>query len=226
MVGKRSSACKLLCNLILRKSPLCTLSFLQKMIKFPLVFTPLLFVFSLSTLKSSVDSPQIAKAGSPYIYADLVQGDSRETVLEKLRKGGFIQIYEERDKGLVRCTVKWNRVRYQLVCKIVDDKLTLCLFEGQKGWQDFFYDDVVFPQWKFLKDSLTSVFGENDKNQKFPSLNEVPLNDMAGFITDTWDLSDRLVILTLQTFMEKDCCTEQMLQYSCCTLLIQPKASR
>lgn len=178
-----------------------------------------LWVLSLS----GKESPEPTKEGEPFIYADLKEGDSREIVLRKLRAGGFLQIYEEREKGLVRCTIKWGEKRYQLVCKIVDDKLKLCLIEGQRGWQDFFYDDVVRPQWKELREKISKSYGQLRKKAPFPSLDEIPLDDMGGFVTDTWELSDRLVILTLQSFRAKDCCTEQMLNYTCCTLLIQPK---
>jgi len=54
-------------------------------------------------------------------------------------------------------------------------------------------------------------------------LDQVPLDDMGGYITDTWNLRDRTLIITVQLFRVKDCCTEQMLEYSCSTLLIQPK---
>jgi hypothetical protein len=30
-------------------------------------------------------------------------------------------------------------------------------------------------------------------------------------------------MLTVQSFKIKDCCTNKMVEYSCCTLLIQPK---
>ena len=39
-------------------------------------------------------------------------------VLEKLRKADFIQIYEERDRGLVKCSIRWNGFRYELTCKL------------------------------------------------------------------------------------------------------------
>ncbi len=172
---------------------------------------------------SAKESPDFSKEGEPYVYANLKKGDSRKVVLSKLREGGFLQIYEEREKGLVRCALQWGGLRYQLVCRIVDDELILCLVEGQRGWQDFFYEDVVRPQWTELREKLQSRYGENRLQAPFPGIDEVPLDDMGGFVTDKWELSDRWMILTVQTFREKDCCTEQMLQYSCCTLLIQPK---
>jgi hypothetical protein len=52
---------------------------------------------------------------------------------------------------------------------------------------------------------------------------KVPLNDNGGYVTDTWDTKDRLIMLTVLFFEVKDCCTNQMVEYSCCTLLIQPK---
>ena len=176
-----------------------------------------------ATASLQAESPDLSSEGEPFIYADLKLGDSREVVLHKLRAGGFIQIYEERDKGLVRCTIKWDGMRYELVCKIVNDQLKLCLVEGQRGWQDFFYEDVVRPQWEMVRKKVISRYGKGRKHTVFPTMDKVPLDDMGGFITDTWELSDRTLIMTVQLFTVKDCCTEQLLQYSCFTLLIQPK---
>ena len=106
--------------------------------------------------------------GEPFIYADLMFGDSRKVVLQKLKVGGFIQIYEERDKGLVRCTIKWDGMRYELVCKLINDKLKLCLVEGQRGWQDFFYEDVVRPQWDMVRKRLIRRYGKDRKYTDFP----------------------------------------------------------
>ncbi len=172
------------------------------------------------------DSPDLPGEGDLFIYADLREGDSKEVVMKKLRAGGFIQIYEERDKGLVRCTIKWDGKRYSLVCKIVNDALKLCLIEGQKGWQDFFYKDIVRPEWKQLRKKVSDQYGKAQKSTGFPTNDQVPLDDMGGLVTDTWELKDRLIMLTVQRFMVKDCCTEQMLEYSCCTLLIQPKVTK
>ena len=71
----------------------------------------------------------MSELGSGFIYSDLKTGDSREIVMEKLRKGSFIQIYEEKDRGLIKCSVRWNGFRYELTCKLVNDKLALCLIE-------------------------------------------------------------------------------------------------
>ena len=114
-------------------------------------------------------------------------------------------------------------MRYELVCKLINDKLKLCLVEGQRGWQDFFYEDVVRPQWDMVRKRLIRRYGKDRKYTDFPTMDQVPLDDMGGFITDTWELNDRTLIMTIQLFTVKDCCTEQMLQYSCSTLLIQPK---
>ena len=97
------------------------------------------------------------------------------------------------------------------------------MIEGQKGWQFSFYEDVVQPQWGNLREMVIKTYGVEREHRDFPNLNDVPLNDEGGYLTDTWDLSDRVVILTIQLFEVKDCCTNQMVEYSCCTLLIQPK---
>ncbi len=188
----------------------------------PSFFSSILFLFA-GIVPSLAESPGMSAPDSGFIYADLKVGDSREVVLDKLRKGSFIQIYEERDRGLVKCSVRWNGFRYELTCKLVKDKLTLCLIEGQKGWQFSFYEEVLNPQWKNLRERLVSKYGKNRKTRDFPKLKQVPMGDPGGYVTDTWDLSDRLIMLTVQSFKVKDCCTNKMVEYSCCTLLIQPK---
>ena len=166
---------------------------------------------------------QFRKVGSDFIFSDLLPEDSRKVVMQKLRNGGFLQIYEERDKGLVKCTFRLNDFRYELGAKLTHDKLKFCLIEGQKGWQFSFYEDVVEPQWSNLREVLIQKYGKNRKHRDFPELVKVPLNDQGGYVTDTWDTEDRLIMLTVLFFEVKDCCTNQMVEYSCCTLLIQPK---
>ena len=188
----------------------------------PFFLLPFLFLFA-GIVSLLAESPGMSKLGSGFIYSDLKVGDSREVVLDKLRKGSFVQIYEEKDRGLIKCSVRWNGFRYELTCKLVNDKLELCLIEGQKGWQFSFYDEVLNPQWKNLRERLVAKYGKDRKFRDFPKLKQVPMGDPGGFITDSWDLSDRLLMLTVQSFKIKDCCTNKMVEYSCCTLLIQPK---
>ena len=90
--------------------------------------------------------------GSDFIFSDLKEGDSRKAVMDKLRNAGFIQIYEERDQGVVRCAVRWDGLRYELVSKLVEDTLELCLIEGNKGWQDFPFKEVGSEEWKNYND--------------------------------------------------------------------------
>ena len=179
--------------------------------------------FSSLLVKSEETKFHFVPVGTNFIFSDLKQGDSRKEVMKKLRDQGFIQIYEERDKGLVKCSLKLNNFRYQLASKLKDDKLEFCLIEGQKGWQTSFYFDVVEPQWKNLREILVKTYGEKRKSRLFPNLTDVPFNDEGGYVTDTWDLPDRILMLTVLSFEVKDCCTNQMVDYSCCTLLIQPK---
>ena len=171
----------------------------------------------------NAESPGMADLGSGFIHANLKKGDSREVVLDKLRKASFIQIYEERDRELVKCAVRWNGFRYELTCKLEKGKLALCLIEGAKGWQFSFYDEVLNPQWKNLRERLVAKYGEKRESRAFPKLKQVPMGDPGGYVTDTWDLKDRLMMLTVQSFKIKDCCTNKMVEYSSCTLLIQPK---
>ena len=98
-----------------------------------------------------------------------------------------------------------------------------CLIEGQKGWHPSFFSEEVFPQWKNLRNILIKSFGEKRKSTDFPEYSDVPLDDLGGKVTDSWELEDRLMLLAVRSFMVKDCCTEELLEYSCCTLLIQPK---
>ena len=172
------------------------------------------------------ESPAMAEVGSGFVYSDLQVGDSRKTVIEKLRKGSFIQIYEERDRGLVKCALRWNGFRYELTCKLVEDKLQLCLVEGRKGWQFSFYEETLRPQWENLREKLVAKYGKKRVTREFPKLKQVPMGDPGGFVTDTWDLDDRLLMLTVQSFEIKDCCSNKMVEYSCCTLLIQPKRGK
>ncbi len=169
------------------------------------------------------ESPDLRLEGENFIYADLQKGDSRDEVFEKLRGNGFIQIYEEREKELIKCSIRWNGFRYELVCKFQNNSLEFCLVEGLKGWQEFFYEDVLQPQWISLREKVEKVHGIKRVKKEFPKLEEVPIDDLAGYITDTWDLSDRTLILTIQSFKVKDCCTDQMIEYSNCSLLIHPK---
>ena len=72
-------------------------------------------------------SPDLENPGSQFIYGSLCAGDTREEVLSKMRRNGFIQIYEERDAGVIKCAIRWDGFRYELVSKMVDEKLSLCL---------------------------------------------------------------------------------------------------
>ena len=58
----------------------------------------------------------------------------------------------------------WDEIRYELTSKN-DGKLALCLIEGNKGWRDFHYDDVVL-KWKTLKERLTKAV--NLRISRFP----------------------------------------------------------
>jgi len=193
------------------------------MMKFRTFVFSQLTVLSLGFSSLFAESPGMSDLGSGFIYSDLKVGDSREVVLGKLRKASFIQIYEERDRELVKCSVRWNGFRYELTCKLEKGKLTLCLIEGQKGWQFSFFDEVLNPQWQNLRERLVKKYGSKREFRDFPKLKQVPMGDPGGYVTDTWDLSDRLLMLTVQSFKVKDCCTNKMVEYSCCTLLIQPK---
>jgi hypothetical protein len=99
----------------------------------------------------------------------------------------------------------------------------LCLIQGEAGWQEFFYEDIVKPQWSDLRKRVVQIYGKPNKSVEFPHLYDVPLNDEGGLVTDQWELDDRTIILCLHAYSKQDCCTRQVLDFSCCTLLIQPK---
>jgi len=163
------------------------------------------------------------KVGQNRIFADLQKGDSKAKVLEKLKQGGFREISEEKPRGIVRCDAKLNGFRYELVCHFEKDLLKLCVVEGRKGWQFSFYEETLRPQWKNLRDSLVQRYGAERTTKAFPKAGDIPLNDPAGVITDVWELDDRMIILAVQLFEIKDCCTNRLIEYTTCLAMVQPK---
>ena len=188
-----------------------------------LCFSFFVLIFSEGqTFAKLPQSPDLAKPGNPIIYGCLSVGDSREEVLSTLRKNGFIQIYEEKSAGVIKSAVRWDEIRYELASKLIDDKLALCLIEGNKGWQDFHYDDVVSKEWKNLRERVINAYGKPSKSRNFPEYFDIPVNDLGGTVTDIWNLTDRTLMLSVRKYEAKDCCTDQILEFSCCTLLIKP----
>lgn len=168
------------------------------------------------------ESPDLPALDESGFFASLTKGDSREQALQKLQKQSFLG-YKELQSGLIKSPVRWDGYAYELTCKFEGDSLELCFIQGEAGWQDFFYDDVVKPQWGNLRARVIQQYGKPSKSVPFPDLFDIPLNDEGGLITDRWDLEDRLIMLCVQAYTEQDCCTRQVLDFSCCTLLIQPK---
>ena len=142
--------------------------------------------------------------------------------MEKLQSRGFLG-YKELQSNLIKSPIRWGGYAYELTCKFEDNSLSLCLIQGEAGWQDFFYDDIVQPQWNTLRNRVIETYGPPSMQVPFPDLFDVPMNDEGGWVTDRWDLEDRLIILCLQAYTKEDCCTRQVLDFSCCMLLIQPK---
>jgi len=168
------------------------------------------------------ESPSFTPLSEEGFFAGLKAGDSRAVCLDKLQSAGFLA-YTELQSNLIKSPVRWDGHAYELTCKFEGDALRLCLIQGEAGWQEFFYEDIVQPQWSSLRNRVIKSYGLPDKQAPFPLLHEVPLNDQGGLITDRWDLGDRLILLCLHAYTEQDCCTRQVLDFSCCTLLIQPK---
>ena len=73
-----------------------------------------------------------------------------------------------------------------------------------------------------MRERVISVHGQPEKSQAFPEIFEVPINDLGGVVTDVWNLKDRMLMLSVRKYETKDCCTEQILEFSCCVLLIKP----
>ena len=172
-----------------------------------------------NTFPESAGLPPIAKPG---FFAGITLGDDRAIALQKLESHGYLG-YRELQTNLIKAPVRWDGFAYELTCKFEDDAFLLCLIQGEAGWQDFFYDDIVQPQWKALRDRVIQAYGNPVQQVAFPELFDVPLNDIGGVVTDRWDLADRIIMLTVQAYSKEDCCTRQVLDFSCCTLLIQPK---
>ena len=132
-----------------------------------------LIVLTLGFSSLLAESPGMADLNSSFIYSDLKVGDTRDVVLEKLRKADFIQIYEERDRGLVKCSIRWNGFRYELTCKLENGKLTLCLVEGKRMAVSF-YDEILNPQWQNLRDRLITKYGAKRQFRDFPNSSKFP----------------------------------------------------
>jgi hypothetical protein len=189
-------------------------------------FVPFLLIASGEVPAPPVSPPVsifFGSTDSKTIYADLRKGDSLKTVFDKLKRGKFREIEEERGKGILRCATKLNGLRYDLVCRFENDRLKLCVLEGRKGWQFSFYDEILEPQWTNLRTQLIKAYGPKRDHRALPKIGNIPLNDPGGVITDTWELEDRLVVLAVQAFEIKDCCTNRLIEYTTCLVLIQPK---
>ena len=88
------------------------------MMKFRTFVLGPLIVLTLGFSSLLAESPGMADLNSSFIYSDLKVGDTRDVVLEKLRIAVFIQIDEERDRGLVKCSIRWNGFRYELTSSL------------------------------------------------------------------------------------------------------------
>ena len=169
------------------------------------------------------ESPDLPPVERGYVFSLLNQGDDRERSILKLQQGGYLG-YRELHSNLIKSPVRWDGHAFELTCKYNHKGLLeLCLIQGESGWQDFFYDDIVHPQWLALRTRVTRTYGKPVEITKFPAYQQVPYNDKGGFVTDRWELKDRTLLLSLQSYSQEDCCTGQVLDFSCCILLIQPK---
>ena len=169
------------------------------------------------------ESPDLPSTETGHLFSLLAKGDNREESISKLQQGGYLG-YRELHSNLIKSPVRWDGHAFELTCKYNPQGfLELCLIQGEAGWQDFFFDDIVHPQWLTLRKRVTRAYGEPVEFTKFPDYDQVPYNDGGGYVTDRWDLEDRTILLSLQSYSQEDCCSRQMLDFSCCLLLIQPK---
>lgn len=169
------------------------------------------------------ESPNLPSTEDGYLFANLVVGDDRNSCIEKLQVFGYLG-YREIQSNLVKSPVRWDGHAYELTCKFdQEEKLELCLIQGEAGWQDFFYEDIVRRQWQSLRSRVSELYGLPEESCSFPEYHEVPLNDSGGAVTDRWEIPGRSILLSVQTYTQQDCCTRQVLDFSCCILLIQPK---
>ena len=93
-----------------------------------------LFFFSLlfATPNQFPESPGLPSLEDHGFFAGLTLGDSREIVLEKLQKLGYLG-YKELQSGLIKSPVRWNGHAYELTCKFNENDLALCLIQGEGG---------------------------------------------------------------------------------------------
>jgi hypothetical protein len=192
--------------------------------RLPLFLAPLFLLggFLFAVPNQFPESPAFPALGKGLI-GGLTSGLSREQSVQALQKNGFLG-YRELQSDLIKSPVRWGGFAYELTCKFNNnDQLELCLIQGEAGWQDFFYEDIVRPQWQTLRGRVDQAYGKPAHRIDFPDYFSVPFNDMGGLVTDRWELPDRTLMLTVQTYTQQDCCTRQVLDFSCCTLLIQPK---
>jgi hypothetical protein len=169
------------------------------------------------------ESPNLPAKEDKHLFANLLVGDDRDTCIEKLQEFGYLG-YRELQSNLVKSPVRWGGHAYELTCKFDEEEgLELCLIQGEAGWQDFFYEDIVRRQWESLRSRVSKIYGLPKESSAFPEYHEVPLNDSGGVITDRWETPGRSILLSLQAYTQQDCCTRQVLDFSCCILLIQPK---
>ena len=181
-----------------------------------------LFLEASATPNKFPESPKFPPIGES-IYGGLTVGIDREQSIQKLQENGLLG-YLELHSDLVKSPVRWDGQAFELTCKFSPKGgLELCLIQGEAGWQDFFYNDIVQAQWQILRNRVDQAYGQPKHRTEFPDYWDVPLNDKGGYVTDRWNLKDRTLLLTVQTYTKEDCCTKQVLDFSCCTLLIEPK---
>ncbi|NDH16177.1 MAG: hypothetical protein EBY48_03690, partial [Opitutae bacterium] len=149
------------------------------------------------------ESPNFTTLSEQGFFAGLTVGDNREVVLQKLQSKGYLG-YKELQSNLIKSPIRWDGHAYELTCKFKEDQLMLCLIQGEAGWQEFFYEDIVKPQWSDLRKRVVQIYGKPNKSVEFPHLYDVPLNDEGGLVTDQWELDDRTIILCLHAYSKQD----------------------
>ena len=167
------------------------------------------------------ESPDLPSTETGHLFSLLAKGDNREESISKLQQGGYLG-YRELHSNLIKSPVRWDGHAFELTCKYNPQGfLELCLIQGRQAGKIFSL--MISCIRNGLLWQTSDAYGKPVEFTKFPDYDQVPYNDGGGYVTDRWDLEDRTILLSLQSYSQEDCCSRQMLDFSCCLLLIQPK---
>ena len=84
------------------------------------------------------------------------------------------------------------------------------------------YNCKGIPIYADIAKETMSLTLESIKRSVRDDTKAVMIVHVGGVVTNVWKVEDRLLMLSVRRYETKDCCTDQLLEFSCCTLLIQP----